>query len=69
MGAGVGVSLMHESALRTPGDSVVCLPIEDPRAQWDVGLTWRADEPDPVIGKFVELVSAIAPQLVPEGLA
>jgi len=56
VGAGVGVALMHESALRTPGDAVVCIPIEDTRAQWDVGLTWRSDNPDPVIEKFVDLV-------------
>ena len=61
VGAEVGISLMHESALRNPGESVVHLPIDDPRAGWDVGIAWRNDEPDPVIGKFVELVSALAP--------
>jgi DNA-binding transcriptional LysR family regulator len=62
VGAGIGVSLMHESALRNPGELVVARPVEDPRASWDVGLAWRSAEPDPVIAQFVKLVTALAPQ-------
>ncbi len=61
-GAGVGVSVMHESALRTPGDDVICLPIEDRSARWDVGLVWRSGHQGTVVQKFIELISAVAPQ-------
>lgn len=65
VGGGVGVSVMHESALRNPGDDVVCLPIEDERARWDVGLVWRSGHQAKVVDKFVELISMVAPQLQP----
>jgi len=59
--AEVGISLIAESAFRNPGESVIQLPIDDPRASWDVGIAWRDDEFDPMVAKFVELVSALAP--------
>ncbi|MBN3855084.1 LysR family transcriptional regulator [Paraburkholderia sp. Ac-20340] len=61
VGAGLGVSIMHESALQSPGDKVVCLPIEDADARWDVGLTWRersADSgADSIVENFVALLA------------
>lgn len=64
VGAGLGVSIMHESALRSPGDKVVCLPIHDADASWDVGLTWRARDNsagndtgvDSIVANFVALL-------------
>jgi DNA-binding transcriptional LysR family regulator len=58
VGAGIGVSVMHESALRSRSDSVAYVPIEDPRARWDVGIAWRGAQPDPVVEAFVQIVSA-----------
>ncbi|WP_321892831.1 LysR family transcriptional regulator [Paraburkholderia tropica] len=56
VGAGLGVSIMHESALHSPGDKVVCLPIEDADARWDVGLTWRDTGADSIVENFVALL-------------
>jgi DNA-binding transcriptional LysR family regulator len=60
VGAGIGVSVMHESALRSRSDSVAYVPIEDPRARWDVGLAWRGDEADPIVETFVQIVSDLS---------
>lgn len=56
--AGLGFSLMHESALSRVIDymgGVVVQPIEDPMAAWDVGLVWRHDETNPAVGRFLDL--------------
>ncbi|RQS49003.1 MULTISPECIES: LysR family transcriptional regulator [unclassified Burkholderia] len=59
VGAGLGVSIMHESALHSPGDKVVCLPIPDADARWDVGLTWRDAVPDSIVENFVALLPEV----------
>ncbi|WP_322069262.1 LysR family transcriptional regulator [Paraburkholderia bannensis] len=60
VGAGLGVSIMHESALHSPGEKVVCLPIKDADARWDVGLTWRQTDIeagiDSIVANFVALL-------------
>ncbi|MEX3845429.1 LysR family transcriptional regulator [Paraburkholderia sp. BR10882] len=54
--AGVGVSIMHESALHSPGERVVCLPINDEDAGWDVGVVWRTTGIESVVSNFVDLL-------------
>ncbi|KVA10712.1 hypothetical protein WI41_11105 [Burkholderia latens] len=59
VGAAPGVSIMHESALHSPGDKVVCLPIHDADARWDVGLTWRDAVPDSIVENFGALMPEV----------
>ncbi|NIE64506.1 LysR family transcriptional regulator [Burkholderia sp. Ax-1719] len=61
VGAGLGVSIMHESALQSPGDKVVCLPIHDADARWDVGLTWRDTGVDSIVANFVASFADLLP--------
>lgn len=52
---GVGVALMHQSALsRLVGhmDGVVVRPVEDEMTVWQVGFVWRSDAENPVLERF-----------------
>jgi DNA-binding transcriptional LysR family regulator len=62
VGAGLGVSIMHESALQSPGDKVVCLPSHDADARWDVGLTWRDTGVDSIVANFVASFADLLPR-------
>jgi DNA-binding transcriptional LysR family regulator len=56
--AGLGYSLMHESALSRVidyGGGVIVQPIEDPLAAWEVGLVWRHEELNPAVAQFVKM--------------
>lgn len=63
--AGVGVSLMHRSALRSEVDGLVIRPVDDPKAAWDVGLAWRQDLADPLVHAFIDQVAETI--ALPEG--
>ncbi len=56
--SGVGIALLHESALHRPFEGVVSYPINDARAQWDVGLAWKRNSANPLVKGFVDLASA-----------
>jgi DNA-binding transcriptional LysR family regulator len=58
--AGVGVAIMHKSALQNPVRGVVIHPITDPTANWDVGLAWNTDTTDRIVLNCVSLVSSAA---------
>lgn len=56
--AGLGVALMHESALRgvvNLVNGVVCRPVADPIASWDVGLIWRSADKNPILRHFLDV--------------
>jgi DNA-binding transcriptional LysR family regulator len=62
--AGLGYSLMHESALSRVidhGGGVIVQPIEDPLASWEVGLVWRHEEPNPAVAQFVKMAHEMLP--------
>ncbi|GBQ25863.1 transcriptional regulator [Acetobacter estunensis NRIC 0472] len=55
--AGLGVAVMHESALSGVIDThaIVAQGIEGPALSWQVGMFWRKDEKNPVVGNFLRI--------------
>lgn len=62
--SGFGLALMHESALTRVVnlvDGVGYVPLTDEIAQWDVGLIWRKDDSNPVLGRFLDMAREALP--------
>lgn len=57
--AGLGVSLTVNvpESLNNPG--VVCRPVCDPEASWDLVVAYRRDESSPVVRAFVEVAERV----------
>jgi DNA-binding transcriptional LysR family regulator len=58
--SGLGVALMHESALTrviNNVNGVAVRPVEDPVSTWQVGLVWRTDSDNPVFDRFRKVVN------------
>jgi DNA-binding transcriptional LysR family regulator len=59
--AGLGFTLMHESALSRIidyGGGVIVRPVTDEIARWDVGLVWRNGEINPAVKQFIKVAQA-----------
>lgn len=56
--AGLGVSLVPESQLRTPVEGVTIIKIKDDSARWQVGAAWRKDSNNPKIEIFLKILRA-----------
>lgn len=55
--AGLGVAVMHESALTGIVDrnSIITQSIEGPALSWQVGMFWRRDETSPAVWNFLRI--------------
>ncbi|MFW7267618.1 LysR family transcriptional regulator [Gluconacetobacter sp. Hr-1-5] len=57
--AGIGVALIHKSAiaaLAADTGSIAIRALPDPDLSWDVGVAWRADRTNPALTRFLQMI-------------
>ncbi len=58
--AGLGIALVPSTMQSVRMKGITYLPVADTSAKAFLGLTWRRDDPSPVLKKFLTLVRAMA---------